>query len=823
MVQDMFRTLRFGFMVYVIINFAIAMDTYGAGAREVPPSFALSPRSKITGATILSKYGLIGSSPAIQRLYHLIQAASKTDKVVLITGETGTGKELVAQAIHMESDRKDGLFIAVNVTEMSPTLMESELFGHTKGAFTDAVADRIGYFEAADGGVLYLDEVGDLPPAAQGYLLSAIEDRKIIKLGTTWPKDINVKIIATTNKDLDNMVKQGKFREDLFYRLDAFKLHIPPLRQRREDIIVLAQYYLRQYAEQLGIRRKSLSKSAKRLLYEHNWPGNVRELQSVILRAIIFEEGQVISPDSLLLDRAGPRAIFDAKIAPKISQEDIEFKEILNREGIVGEGDWMLWTSKFIRRVSQFELPCLIAGKSGTGMDLLVEMIRRHGRRHNKPFIQVNCTSLIDNPEDKLFGHVRGAFTGAIRDMVGFLERANGGILLLDEVSSLTATAQAKLLRVLQEKEYRRVGETETRKIDVQVIATTNKDLERLVREGLFRADLYYRLNVMRLDLPPLFERPDEILILAENFLRQYSQKYNRKVIFDPMTIELIKRYHWPGNIRELDNRIDQAVLINEDGIIKPEDLALSIPDETNLSMPPEDILIEDYLKWGPVVIEGINPNTELSVVREEVSRAFVLYGIKKILSQDKTKVSKLQMAKSLGMSRQNFYGLMKKFWGTTEIDEILSMEEKRRKNLSIVVKVHVTQDATYRYGLDLAVEKAILATLARHHWNVARSAESLGIGRAWLVNSAHLFWRSVPTDKTKILQAIFEKMERGYDKTKIKSARGRIKDISDEELMTALKEGHAARSLGITADRLRHLLNERNIRNKLKSLDTQL
>ena len=240
---------------------------------------------------------IVGSSPALQRALTQVTKVATTDATVLILGETGTGKELLARAIHKRSRRAGGAFIRVNCAAIPPSLIASELFGHEKGAFTGALQRRLGRFEAADGGTIFLDEIGELPPEAQVALLRVLQEREIERVGSSDPIPVDVRVLAATNQDLDDTVESGKFREDLYYRLNVFPIHMPPLRERVEDIPILAEYLVDRYAKQLGKSIRSIEKQTLQLLQAYDWPGNVRELQNVIERAVVLVEGETFAID----------------------------------------------------------------------------------------------------------------------------------------------------------------------------------------------------------------------------------------------------------------------------------------------------------------------------------------------------------------------------------------------------------------------------------------------------------------------------------------------------------------------------------------------
>ena len=238
---------------------------------------------------------IIGDSPAMKKLFNMISKIAASDSsTVLVTGESGVGKELVVRTIHALSERTDKCFMAVNCASLTESLIESELFGHQKGAFTDAKNLKKGVFELADGGTIFLDEIGDISPNLQVKLLRVLDQKSFKRVGGTSEISVDVRIITATNQPLDRKVEEGKFRADLFYRLNVVHLHVPPLRQRGNDILLLAQYFLQEFNKTFRKNFKGLSGETKELFLSYNWPGNVRELRNVIERAVLLDEGDYI-------------------------------------------------------------------------------------------------------------------------------------------------------------------------------------------------------------------------------------------------------------------------------------------------------------------------------------------------------------------------------------------------------------------------------------------------------------------------------------------------------------------------------------------------
>ena len=279
---------------------------------------------------------IIGKSEAMKAVYALMQQAIESNITVLIQGESGTGKELVARAIHFNSPRKAGPFVDVNCAAIPESLIESELFGHERGAFTGATAQRIGKFESANGGTIFLDEIADMQPLVQAKLLRVLQEREIQRVGGTGNIPINVRVIAATNKDLEAAVKAGVFREDLFYRIAGFPIPIPPLKERREDIPLLGHHFLQEYAEAADKPISGFSTGALQLLMRYDWPGNVRELENAIERAVLLEASDVLqagNPALSDLHSTGAGYILDSD-ADSMSAHPSTSTEILSLEEI---------------------------------------------------------------------------------------------------------------------------------------------------------------------------------------------------------------------------------------------------------------------------------------------------------------------------------------------------------------------------------------------------------------------------------------------------------------------------------------------------------
>jgi DNA-binding NtrC family response regulator len=296
-----------------------------------------SPASEPASETPSQDFrGMYGATQVMRDTFKMISRVGRTDVTVLVTGESGTGKELVARALHEESGRRNKPFIALNCSALPSELVESELFGHTRGAFTGAVKDRGGLFEAANGGTLFLDEIGDLGPLAQAKVLRALENGEVMRVGGTRSTRVDVRVIAATNRPLDDMILDGRFREDLLYRLKVITLNLPPLRERKEDVPLLASHFLQVFADRHNLPARKISDDAKRLLLEHDWPGNVRELRNVIEGALVMADGSEIEacdlPASVTQQRRDPVSVPAMMLEQTADMPFVEARERALRE-----------------------------------------------------------------------------------------------------------------------------------------------------------------------------------------------------------------------------------------------------------------------------------------------------------------------------------------------------------------------------------------------------------------------------------------------------------------------------------------------------------
>jgi len=296
-IQNAIKATRLG--AYDFIEKPVSLDRLLLTARHALEKRYLEKKSKWMGDEVFEKYKMVGMSPAMKKIYTRIDKMARTDSTVLITGETGTGKELAAMAVHLQSDRADGPFVKLNCAAIPDTLIESELFGHKRGAFTHAVSDKVGKFTMADGGTIFLDEIGDMSQAAQAKVLRVLQELAFERLGDTKTITVDVRVIAATNQALPEKIRAGVFREDLFYRLDVLSLALPPLRERREDIPLLARHFIAQHCEAYNRYVQAPDARINQMLMHYDWPGNVRELRAAMEKLVVMAVDSKLSSEDV--------------------------------------------------------------------------------------------------------------------------------------------------------------------------------------------------------------------------------------------------------------------------------------------------------------------------------------------------------------------------------------------------------------------------------------------------------------------------------------------------------------------------------------------
>ncbi len=340
---------------------------------------------------------MVGNTPGMRELFEMVERVAPTDSTVFVTGESGCGKELIARAIHDGSGRRNNQFVAVNCSAFTEGLLESELFGHVKGAFTGAVEERKGVFLNANGGTLFLDEVADMSLSTQVRILRALEDRRVIPVGGDAEIDTDVRIIAATNKDLEEEVREGRFREDLYYRLNVIPMHLPPLRERKEDLPLLAGHFIRRHSEAMGKSVTGMTEAAYRVLNNHHWPGNVRELENVIQRQVALCKDDRIDEFTIGVTGSYPRKAEETvtnSLGSQVSEEEhVRAGEELNL-------DLMDRETGLEEQVSRFESKLILQaldrcqGNQTRAAELLGISYRQFRYRVNKLNLKVKSTEI---------------------------------------------------------------------------------------------------------------------------------------------------------------------------------------------------------------------------------------------------------------------------------------------------------------------------------------------------------------------------------------------------------------------------------------------
>src|SRR2546426_5336222 len=317
-IETAVKAIKLG--AYDYIEKPLSLENVTLRVTHALDQYRLEQENRTLRTTVQRKFELVGQSPVMQQLRQLIETAGPTNSRVLIGGENGTGKELVARSIHLQSTRAGRPFVAVNCAAIPETLIESELFGHEKGSFTGATSMKRGQFEQADGGTLFLDEIGDMSLNTQAKVLRALEQQQFTRVGGTKLIKVDVRVIAASNKNLAKEIEKGNFRDDLFYRLNVLPVVVPPLRERKEDIPLLARHFLRMHAEEQGLRVKDIAPEALEVMQLYDWPGNIRELRNLIERLLIMVPGPLIDASQVALFLQSAPATVDAGSPSSVSQ-----------------------------------------------------------------------------------------------------------------------------------------------------------------------------------------------------------------------------------------------------------------------------------------------------------------------------------------------------------------------------------------------------------------------------------------------------------------------------------------------------------------------
>lgn len=522
-----------------------------------------------------------GTSKAIQEIRTNIKHISRNDRLnCLITGESGTGKEILALDIFNKSIRNTNRFVPVNCSAIPPNLVESELFGHEPHSFSNAAPKgKTGFFEEADDGFLFLDEIGELPYTLQAKLLRALEEKEIFKVGALKPIPINVRVIAATNANLNILIEEGKFRNDLFHRICHDNLQIPPLRQRPEDIKFFFNYYLEKVKKRENVIP---GKSAEFLaeLIDYSFPGNVRELKNLVEKNQYNEE--------FILDPGMQSAI----------EKDREYKRLksiredsLNRDLFLKTKMLKEVNDEIINAAENKLTRVIIYGEPGTMKELVARQIHKLSNNEG-PFVVINCSQIPqDQIESVIFGSLVNS-NGNVTVQVGLIQQGDGGTVLIHEIDKLALPIQTKLIDVCDRMEITRCGDNKIITVRVRIIVSSTKDLIELCNKNLFRAELFYRLSDITFLIKPLRKKKSDILLLANHFIEHYSLLWGiEKPNLSPEGLKKLKDYDFPGNVSELDHVIRKSLARNR------KNKKLDIIDFIKYKNPPEELFMTTWVK----------------------------------------------------------------------------------------------------------------------------------------------------------------------------------------------------------------------------------
>ena len=569
---------------------------------------------------------VIGKNPQFQEVYRRMQTAARGTGSVLIAGESGTGKDLVARYIHCNSGRAQNSFVPVNCGAIPKELFESELFGHSKGAFTGAVDETVGLFRSADGGTIFLDEITEIPPEIQVKLLRVLQEKRIRPLGNTEEIPLDVQVIAATNRDLKQVLWNRSFREDLYYRLGAVTIQIPPLREHLEDIPELIAAFIRRLNQRLERNIKGISPTVMEQLTKYSWPGNVRQLENTIENACLFCEGEWITRLELKLE------------------EDVQY--VVRSTGQISTSvtsdEWYLPPAAMstslrqkTRSAANSSAGVLILGEEGTGCHMVGREIHRQSPFAKGPFVIVYCDTIPpERFELELFGSP--IFEDAQENFKqehfeGYVHRAKGGTLFLHEVTAMPYRIQMLLFHLFSDDRLRPTGFSKDLPKNLRVIAYTSQDLNQALKEKSLAVAFYARLSGFVLHILPLRKQKEKIPEYVDYFVKSFTdQEQHLAPRIHEEALAALMAYPWPGNLLELRFVIQGALIAANVDTIKKHHL----PDQIGMH-------------WQT----GEHTNTQGK-----------LHDVEQVLLQEalqKTDGNKTLAAQLLGISRKKLYKML--------------------------------------------------------------------------------------------------------------------------------------------------------------------
>ena len=513
---------------------------------------------------------VIGKSPQIREVYRRMQVAAKGAGSVLIAGESGTGKDLVAQYIHHKSGRDQNSFVPVNCGAIPKELFESELFGHEKGAFTGAVNETVGLFRSADGGTIYLDEITEILPETQVKLLRVLQDKRIRPLGNTKEIPLDVHVIAATNRDLEQVLWNKSFREDLYYRLSAVTIYIPPLREHLEDIPELVAAFILRLNRRLKRNILGVHPDIIQHLTKYSWPGNVRQLENVIENAYLLSKEKWITRLGVKLEEDTQSLVRSTgQISTSLDPSEFYLPSRAMSTSL----------RRKIQSAAKSPAGVLILGEEGTGSQMVGREIHRQSSYAKGPFVMVNCDTIPPELfEKELFGN--SLFEDTQGHFEGYIHQAESGTLFLYEVTAIPYRIQMLLFHLFEANRIRPTGFSRDLPKNLRVIAYMSQDLDRALKEKSLSVGFYTRLSGFVIHIPTLREQKEKIPEFADYFVKLFATQQQRPAprIHDDALASLMA-YPWPGNLLELRFVIQGALTAANCGTIQKHHL----PDQLGI------------------------------------------------------------------------------------------------------------------------------------------------------------------------------------------------------------------------------------------------
>jgi len=561
---------------------------------------------------------VFGESSLIRDVYRQMQIATEGMGSVLLTGESGTGKDMAAHYMHQHSDRGDEPFVPVNCGAIPKDLFESELFGHVKGAFTGAVSSTAGLFTAADGGTIFLDEVTEIPREMQVKLLRVLQDGRIRPLGSTKEEVRDVRIIAATNRDIKEALKQNILREDLYFRLSMITLHMPPLRDRHEDVSGLVTHFVEKLNRRFDREIKGVEADVLKQLEAYGWPGNVRQLENTIEKAFLYTSEDWITHVDLQMGEDEDRV--QVRLPVTLESESIDlYPEIL-----------VPAIQRKIDAAARGKQGVLIFGEGGSGCTIVAREIHKKSPYRNGPFIKVFCDSILPEQFEKEF---LGESLNSGEGMEGYIHQAVGGTLFLYEIADIPRRLQTLFASLMDIEQGRMepTGQLKRLPTNFRVVGFTNWDVNEAIEEGRVTVRFHSRLSSFSIFTPPLREQRERIRELVDFYVGQVTPQ---GCDIDDKAVARLMNYPWPGNHMELNYVMQGALIAANFKTIRERHL----PDHVRFYQKREELVPE---------------TGTLRDIESELEQRMLWNALKK------AEGNKTRAAEILGISRKKLYSLL--------------------------------------------------------------------------------------------------------------------------------------------------------------------